>query len=176
LGAADDFFAPAESKREQEATMAVKPVPEGHHTLVPHLALKDCAKAIEFYKAAFGARENSRLSMPDGKIIHADLTIGDSHVFLMDEPLGAPSTPPAGTIVHMWSPEPDAVFERASKAGAKVTMPLQDMFWGDRYGQLVDPFGHMWSVAKHLEDLSPEEIKKRAMKVYAEMKKGSPGR
>jgi uncharacterized glyoxalase superfamily protein PhnB len=176
LGAADDFFAPAESKREEEATMAVKPVPEGHHTLVPHLALKDCAKAIEFYKAAFGARENSRLSMPDGKIIHADLTIGDSHVFLMDEPPGAPSTPPAGTIVHMWSPEPDAVFERASKAGAKVTMPLQDMFWGDRYGQLVDPFGHMWSVAKHLEDLSPDEIKKRAMKVYAEMKKGSPGR
>jgi uncharacterized glyoxalase superfamily protein PhnB len=156
--------------------MAVKPVPEGHHTLVPHLALKDCAKAIEFYKAAFGARENSRLSMPDGKIIHADLTIGDSHVFLMDEPPGAPSTPPAGTIVHMWSPEPDAVFERASKAGAKVTMPLQDMFWGDRYGQLVDPFGHMWSVAKHLEDLSPDEIKKRAMKVYAEMKEGSPGR
>jgi uncharacterized glyoxalase superfamily protein PhnB len=109
--------------------------------------------------------------MPDGKIIHADLSIGDSHLFVMDDPPGASSSTPAGTIVHMWSLEPDAVFERATKAGAKVTMPLQDMFWGDRYGQLVDPFGHAWSIAKHLEDLSPDEIKKRAMTAFTQMKK-----
>ena len=151
--------------------MAVKPIPEGQHTLVSHLALKDCAKAIEFYKQVFGAKENLRLPMPDGKIIHADLTIGDSHLFVMDDPPGASPTPPAGTIVHLWSSEPDAVFERATKAGAKVTMPLQDMFWGDRYGQLVDPFGHAWSIAKHLEDLSPDEIKKRAMTAFTQMKK-----
>jgi uncharacterized glyoxalase superfamily protein PhnB len=149
--------------------MSVKAIPEGHHTLVPHLAVKDCARAIEFYKLAFGAKEDFRLPMPDGKIIHADLTIGDSHFFVMDEPPG-PSSKPAGVIIHLWSPEPDAVFERATKAGAKVTMPLQDMFWGDRYGQLTDPFGHTWSIAKHLEDLSPDEIKKGAMKGFAERK------
>jgi uncharacterized glyoxalase superfamily protein PhnB len=149
--------------------MAVKPIPEGQHTLVPHLALKDCAKAIEFYKKAFGAKENFRMPMPDGKIIHADLTIGDSHFFVMDEPPGSSSTP-AGVLVHMWSREPDAIFERATKAGAKVKMPLEDMFWGDRYGQLLDPFGHTWSIAKHIEDVSPEETKKRAMKAFTERK------
>lgn len=147
--------------------MAVKPIPEGQHTLVPHLGLKDCAKAIEFYKQAFGAKENFRMPMPDGKIIHADLTIGDSHLFLMDEPDGST---PAGLLIHLWTAEPEAVFERATKAGAQVKMPLQDMFWGDRYGQLVDPFGHTWSIAKHLEDLTPEETRKRAMKAFAEMK------
>jgi PhnB protein len=146
--------------------MAVKPIPEGQHTLVPHLALKDCAKAIEFYKQAFGARENFRLPMSDGTIIHADLTIGDSHFFVMDEPPGSSSTP-ASILVHMWSPDPDALFARATEAGAKVKMPLQDMFWGDRYGQLTDPFGHTWSIAKHIEDLSPEERGERAMKAFA---------
>jgi PhnB protein len=151
--------------------MAVKPIPEGQHTLVPHLFLKDCVKAIEFYKQAFAARKNFRLPMPDGKIIHADLTIGDSHLFVMDVPPGGSSSTPAGIFVHMWSTEPDAVFERATKAGARVTMPLQDMFWGARYGQLVDPFGHTWSIAKQIEEPSPEEIKKRAMKAFAEMKR-----
>lgn len=149
--------------------MAVKPIPEGHHTLTPHLMLNNCARAIEFYKQAFGAKENYRMAMPDGKIIHADLTIGDSHLFLMDEPPG-PSSTPGAVILHMWSAEPEAVFERATKAGAKVTMPLQDMFWGDRYGQLVDPFGHTWSIAKHLEDLTPEQTRERAMKAFAAMK------
>jgi uncharacterized glyoxalase superfamily protein PhnB len=107
--------------------------------------------------------------MPDGKMIHADLTIGDSTLFVMDEPPGSSSVP-AGVMVHVWSPEPEAIFERATKAGAKVTMPLQEMFWGDRYGQLVDPFGHTWSIAKHVEDVSPAEINKRAMKAFAEMK------
>ena len=143
-----------------------------HKTSIsPMLSVRHGAKAIEFYKQVFGAKENLRLPMPDGKIIHADLTIGDSHLFVMDDPPGASPTPPAGTIVHLWSSEPDAVFERATKAGAKVTMPLQDMFWGDRYGQLVDPFGHAWSIAKHLEDLSPDEIKKRAMTAFTQMKK-----
>jgi uncharacterized glyoxalase superfamily protein PhnB len=132
--------------------MAAKPIPEGTHTLVPHLAVKDCAKAIEFYKHAFGAKETFRLAMPDGKIIHADLIIGDSHLYVMDEPPGHTATP-AGIMVHLWSPEPDAIFERAVKAGAQVRMPLADMFWGDRYGAVVDPFGQTWSIAKHLEDV-----------------------
>lgn len=154
--------------------MAVKPIPEGQHTLVPHLAVDGCAKAIEFYKQAFGAKENYRLPMPDGKVIHADLTIGDSHLFVMDDTSGS-SSKPAGTLLHLWSAEPEAVFERATRAGAQVKMPLQDMFWGDRYGQLVDPFGHTWSIAKHIEDLSPEETKKRAMAAFAQMK-GAAGR
>src|SRR5437868_1727681 len=112
--------------------MTVKAIPEGQHTLVPHLALRDCAKAIEFYKQAFGAREHHRMPMPDGKIIHADLSIGDSHLFVMDEPPGSPSSPPAGMLIHLWSSEPDTVFARATQAGATVKMPLQDMFWGDR--------------------------------------------
>src|SRR5258708_36457297 len=136
--------------------MAVKPIPEGQHTLVPHLALKDCAKAIEFYKQAFGAKENFRMPMPDGKIIHADLTIGDSHFFVMDEPPGA-SSKPAGVFIQMWSPAPDAGFERATKAGAKAKMPLQDMYWGDRWVQLVAPFGRTRARAEAIEDPPPHE-------------------
>src|SRR5260370_41601918 len=148
--------------------MAVKPIPAGMHTLVPHLALKDCAKALEFYKKVFGAKENFRMPMPDGKIIHADLTIGDSTLFVMDQPSGSSSTP-AGILVHMWSPEPEAIFERATKAGAKVTVPLQDMFSGERYRQLVDPFGHTWALAKHVADGSPQTINKPAIEALAQM-------
>jgi uncharacterized glyoxalase superfamily protein PhnB len=149
--------------------MKAKPIPEGMHSVTPHLVCAGAADAIEFYKKAFGAKENFRMPMPDGKIIHADLTIGDSHVFVMDEPPG-PSSTPSAVLVHMWSREPDAIFERATRAGATVRMPLTDMFWGDRYGQLVDPFGHTWSIAKHIEDVSPEEMTKRAIKSFAQMK------
>src|SRR5215510_7117931 len=146
----------------------VKPIPSGFHTLTPHLVVKGASKAIEFYKKAFGAQEIGRLAAPDGKsIIHADLKIGDSHVFLVDEIPGMDCRGPesiGGTpiTIHMYVEDVDAAFGKAVTAGAKVRMPLADMFWGDRYGVLADPFGHSWSLASHREDLAPDEIAKRA--------------
>lgn len=146
----------------------VKPIPGGFHTLTPHLVVKGASKAIEFYKKAFGAEEIGRLPGPDGKsIIHADLKIGDSHVFLVDEipemnchgPQSVGGTP---VTIHMYVEDVDDAFGKAVSAGAKVRMPLSDMFWGDRYGVLTDPFGHSWSMATHKEDLTPAEIGKRA--------------
>src|SRR5215510_3579476 len=146
----------------------VKPIPSGFHTLTPHLVVKGASKAIEFYKKAFGAQELGRLSGPDGKsIMHADLKIGDSHVFLVDEfpqmgcrgPEGTAGTP---VTIHMYVEDVDAAFGKALAAGAQVKMPLSDMFWGDRYGVLTDPFGHSWSMATHKEDLTPDEIRKRS--------------
>jgi uncharacterized glyoxalase superfamily protein PhnB len=126
------------------------------------------SKAIEFYKKAFGAQEIGRLPGPDGKsIIHADLKIGDSHVFLVDEipemDCRGPKTVGGTSVtIHMYVEDADAAFGKAVAAGAQVKMPLSDMFWGDRYGVLADPFGHAWSIATHKEDLTPQEIGKRA--------------
>jgi uncharacterized glyoxalase superfamily protein PhnB len=145
-----------------------KPIPSGFHTLTPHLVVKGASKAIEFYKRAFNAEEIGRMPSPDGtSIMHADLKMGDSHVFLVDEspemgcwgPAGATGTP---VTIHMYVEDVDAAFGKAVAAGARVKMPLSDMFWGDRYGVLTDPFGHAWSMATHREDLTPEEIRKRA--------------
>ncbi len=142
---------------------AVKPVPDGMHTVTPHLTCAGAAAAIEFYKKAFNAIEVMRLPGPQGKLMHALVRIGDSAVMLMDEfpewgALGP--KPPNGTpvTVHLYVEDVDAVVEQAVAAGAKITMPVADMFWGDRYGQLEDPFGHRWSVATHTRDLSQEEI------------------
>ncbi len=148
--------------------MAVKSVPAGMHTVVPHLAVSDGPKAIEFYKKVLGAEERSRALAPDGKIMHADLQLGDSHVFLSDAMMGAPPSP-AGVVIHLWSDDPDAIFDRAVKAGATSRMPLADMFWGDRNGQFVDPFGHTWALAKHLEDVTPEQMQKRGAEFFARM-------
>ena len=146
----------------------IKPIPSGFHTLTPHLVVKGASKAIEFYKKAFGAEEIRRVPGPDGKsVLHADLKIGDSHVFLVDEfpemdcrgPQSIGGTP---VTIHMFVEDVDAAFSKAVAAGAQVKMPLSDMFWGDRYGLLTDPFGHAWSMASHKEDLTPEEIGKRA--------------
>jgi uncharacterized glyoxalase superfamily protein PhnB len=151
----------------------VKAIPSGFNTLTPHLVVKGANKAIEFYKNAFGAQELDRLPGPDGKsIMHADLKIGDSHVFLGDEfpqmgcrgPEGTAGTP---VTIHMYVEDVDAAFGKALAAGARVKMPLSDMFWGDRYGVLTDPFGHAWSLATHKEDLAPEEIRKRAQSACA---------
>lgn len=152
--------------------MAVKSVPAGMHTVVPHLAVSDGVKAIEFYKKVFGAEERGRFAAPDGKILHADLQIGDSHVFVSDQMMGGPTTP-ACVAIQLWTDQPDAIFERAVKAGATVRMPLSDMFWGDRYGQLVDPFGHMWSIAKHLEDVTPDQLKERSAAFFKQMAAGN---
>jgi PhnB protein len=159
-------------------TTSIKPIPEGHHTLTPHLVVKGASEAIEFYKKAFGAEELTRLPGPDGKsIMHAALKIGDSRLFLVDEfpqmgsvgPLSLGGSP---VFIHVFVEDVDTVFDQAVSAGAEVRMPLVDAFWGDRYGQLVDPFGHKWSLATHKEDLTPEEISKRAEAAFSGECKG----
>lgn len=145
------------------STANVKPVPEGMHAVTPHLICADAARAIEFYTKAFGAEEVSRLPMPNGKLGHAMIRIGDSAIMLADEFPEWGSVSPAtlkGTPVtlHLYVVNADAAFERAVAAGAQVKMPLADMFWGDRYGVLEDPFGHRWSVATHVRDVAPEEM------------------
>jgi uncharacterized glyoxalase superfamily protein PhnB len=138
------------------------------NTLTPHLVVKGASQAIEFYKKAFGAQEMARLGAPDGKsLYHADLKIGDSHFFLVDEfpeagGLSPESIGGSSVSIHMYVEDVDGAFNRAVAAGAKVKLPVADMFWGDRYGVLTDPFGHSWSLATHKEDLSPEEIRTRA--------------
>ena len=146
--------------------MAVKPVPEGYHTVTPFLTLKDAAGAIEFYKKAFGAQERVRMPTPDGKVAHAELQIGDS-VVMLSEALQEPVT---SASIYLYVPNADATFDRAVKAGAQSTMPLADMFWGDRYGILLDPFGHRWSIATHKKDLTPAQMAKAAKAAMAEHK------
>lgn len=150
-------------------------IPNGFHTLTPHLVVKGAGQAIEFYKKAFGAQEISRLTGADGtSVMHADLKIGDSHLFLVDEfpamgcrgPQSIGATP---VTIHVYVQDVDVAFGKAVSAGAQVRLPLTDMFWGDRYGVLTDPFGHSWSMATHKEDLSPEEIRKRAPQGCAEV-------
>ncbi|BBP02287.1 VOC family protein [Sulfuriferula nivalis] len=145
----------------------VNAIPEGMHSLTPHLVCRDAAAAIDFYGRAFGAIEQFRLPMPDGKIMHACVQIGDSKLFLFDEmpehgafgPQDLKSTP---VTIHLQVQDADAVFARAVAAGATMTMPLAEMFWGDRYGRVRDPFGHHWSIATHTRDLSPEQIRDAA--------------
>ncbi|MBV9107457.1 MAG: VOC family protein [Verrucomicrobia bacterium] len=154
-------------------TRQIKPVPEGFHTITPHLVVKGASQAIEFYKKAFGAEELTRLPGPDGKsIMHAALKIGDSQLFLVDEypEMGCKGPESGGkspVTIHLYVQDVDSVFNGALAAGAQQIMPLADMFWGDRYGKLVDPFGHEWSLATHKEDLTPEEIGKRAQTAFA---------
>jgi len=143
-----------------------KPIPEGYHTITPSLTVRDCAKALDFYKKAFGAEERMRADGPDGKIMHAEITIGDSIVMVNDEfpeqGAVAPSTI-GGTPVGLWiyTKDADADYTRAVDAGATTDMEPDDMFWGDRMCALRDPFGHKWTLATHVEDVSPEEMQKR---------------
>jgi len=145
--------------------MSVKPIPEGYHTLTPFLTVRDAVSAIEFYKQAFGAVERGVAKGPDGKIMHAELKIGDSIIMLSDEypefgSLSPLSTGGTGMGLHIYIDGVDAAFDRAVKAGARVDMPVMDQFWGDRYGKLTDPFGHKWSIATHTKDLSMDEMKR----------------
>jgi len=154
--------------------MKPTPVPEGFHTVTAHLAVHGAAQAIDFYKKAFGAREIVRTLGPDGRLImHAQIAIGDSMVLLHDEfPESGGQSPRtlggSAVTLHLYVDDADAWFERAVKAGATVEMPLQDMFWGDRYGQLVDPFGHNWSIGSRIEKLTEEEKRKRAASFFDE--------
>jgi PhnB protein len=144
--------------------MAVKPVPDGYHTITPYLTVRDAARAIEFYKAAFGAIERGVAKGPDGKIMHAELKIGDSIIMLADEfpeygVVSPQSVGGSGSGLHIYIDGVDAAFDRAVKAGAEVEMPVSDQFWGDRYGKLKDPFGHKWSIGTHIKDVSMDEMK-----------------
>ncbi|MFA5940908.1 MAG: VOC family protein [Sinimarinibacterium sp.] len=139
-------------------------VPAGTHTVTPHLVCAGAAEAIEFYKKAFGAEELMRLPDPKGKLMHAAIGIGDSRVMLVDEypemgALGPKSLKGSPVTIHLYVPDVDAFVARAVKAGATLRMPVADMFWGDRYGMIEDPFGHQWSVATHQRDLTPEQIR-----------------
>jgi uncharacterized glyoxalase superfamily protein PhnB len=143
--------------------MPVKPVPDGYHTLTPYLTVRGAERAIDFYKRAFGAEERGVMKGPDGKVMHAELKIGDSIIMLADEFPEFGSLSPEGfggtaMGLHIYLDNVDAAFDRAVKAGAKVEMPVMDQFWGDRYGKLKDPFGHSWSIGTHIKDLSMDEI------------------
>lgn len=153
----------------------VRPIPEGYHSLTPGLVVDNAAEAIEFYKRAFGARELSRMSSADGRQIwHAELQIGDSRLMLGDEfPEMSDTRAPkslGGTAssLHIYVEDADAAFQRAVEAGATVSMPLMDAFWGDRYGRVTDPFGHVWGILTHQEDVSEEEMQRRAQALAAE--------
>jgi PhnB protein len=155
--------------------------PAGYHSVTPYLVVKDTAAAIEFYKRAFGAEELDRMAGPGGKgIIHAEIRIGDSRMMLSDEFPGAGAASPeslGGTTCQMflYVPDVDSAFEQAISAGAISNMPPADMFWGDRYGKLIDPFGHQWAMATHVEDVSPQEAKKRADAFFAQMSRSRLG-
>ena len=141
----------------------VKPIPEGYSTLTPSLILKDTAKAIDFYKSAFGAQERLRMPGPDKKVMHAEIAIGSSIVMLADEMYGNRSAETLGASpisFYVYVEDVDAAFRKAIAAGAKETMAVEDMFWGDRVGQVQDPFGYKWMIATHKRELTPEEIKK----------------
>jgi PhnB protein len=152
-------------------TATTKPIPDGYHTATPYLVIKDAAKAIDFYKEAFGASESMRLASPDNKIMHAEIKIGDSPIMLCDECPDWNALSPqtiGGTAVSimLYITDVDSVVNRAVAAGARLLMPVADQFWGDRMGTVADPFGHKWSIATHIEDVSPEEIEKRAKALF----------
>ena len=144
----------------------VDPIPEGFHTVTPHLIVKGAAKAIEFYKEAFGAEEVRRMPGPDGKLMHAEIRLGNSRILLADEFPHWGSHGPRGdspaVLVHLYVEDADAVYRRALEAGAKPLMSMENQFWGDRYGKVADPFGHHWSIASRKEKLTPEQIMERA--------------
>jgi PhnB protein len=148
----------------------VKPIPTGMHALTPHLVCAGAADAIGFYQRAFGAVEQSRMPGPNGKLMHAMLHIGDSALMLVDEApewnmLGPKALKGSPVTIHLYVTDVDATVANAVAAGAKVTMPVAEMFWGDRYGTLEDPFGHRWSVATHTRDLTPEQMQQEMAKM-----------
>lgn len=151
-----------------------RPIPEGYHSLTPHLVVENAGEAIDFYKKAFGAKERARMESPDGNaVMHAELQIGDSVIMLNDEfpdhGIRSPRAYDGSPVsIHLYVENVDTVFRQAIEAGAKEVFPLQDQFWGDRFGKLVDPYGHHWSLATHIEDVEPEEMAKRAEEAMKE--------
>ncbi len=155
-----------------------KGIPEGFHTITPNITVKNCAQALEFYKEAFGAEVTFVMNAPDGRVAHAEIKIGDSMIFLNDEfpemgnsCIASPETLGGRATggLSLYVPDVDASFDRAVKAGATVRMPVQDMFWGDRYGNVTDPYGHVWAIATRKENLTNQEIEARARDFHARM-------
>jgi PhnB protein len=155
---------------------AVKAIPEGYHTITPYLIIRGAAAALDFYKKAFGATELFRFPMPGGKIGHAEIVIGDSHLMLADEPEGntpdhevfkSPRFSGNTTVgIHLYVPDVDALAKQAVAAGAKELRPVVNQFYGDRSGTFEDPFGHVWTISTHVEDVSPQEMTKRAQEAH----------
>jgi len=186
-GANPAVFVPGEKgdvamKAARKLTVPVKPIPEGYHSITPMLTVRGADRAIDFYRRAFGAEELGRMNIPDGKIVmHAELKIGDSRFFLGDEVVGmncrSPQTlggSPAG--IYLYVRDVDEMFHKAVAAGATVKRPLEDMFWGDRTGTVLDPFGHTWELATHREDVPPQEIKRRGEEFAKKLKVGKFGK
>jgi PhnB protein len=152
-------------------------IPEGYHSLSPALTCRNAASAIDFYKRVFHATELVRMGGPGGLIMHAELKIGDSHLFLNDEIPGMSAAPSPGSstgvYLFLYTEDVDSVYNRAVAEGCKVTMPLANQFWGDRYGKFVDPFGHGWGVATHVEDVAPAEMKRRQEEMMKQMAKAA---
>lgn len=147
--------------------MAVQPIPEGYPRVTPYLIVDGAAKAIEFYKDVLGATERGRMAGPDGRVGHAELTVGDSLIMLSDEypdmdVLGPSATNRSPVTLHVYVEDVDATMEQAVAAGATTSRPVEDQFYGDRSGQFVDPFGHLWNIASHVEDVAPDEMERRA--------------
>jgi len=158
--------------------MSVKPIPEDMHTLTPHVICRDASAAMDFHAKAFGAVVMTKMPGPDGKLMHGMSSIGDSKIMYGEEmpawnSLSPQSLKNSPVVLHLYVPDVDAAIAKAEAAGATVTMPAADMFWGDRYGQVVDPYGHRWSIATHTRDVSPEEMKK-AMNEMAPCPEGGP--
>jgi PhnB protein len=154
-----------------------KPIPDGYHTVTPALTVKNGAEAIEFYKRALGANELMRFAGPDGKLMHAEIEIGNSKIMLGEEmPVQGCRAPAsvgaASSSLYLYVEDVDKSFRRAVEAGAKAMMPPTDMFWGDRFGQIEDPSGHRWGLATHKEDPSPEEMARRQKEFFAQMAQG----
>jgi PhnB protein len=156
---------------------AVRPIPEGYHSITPQLTCRDAARAIEFYKSVLGATEIMRMPGPGGKVMHAELKIGDSRFMVNDEFPGI-AIGPDPTAVHsaslfIYTEDVDSVYNRAVEAGSRVDMTLDNMFWGDRYGKFTDPFGHQWAIATHVEDVAPEEMQRRSEEMTKKMAKAA---
>ena len=154
------------------ATKAKSPIPEGFRTATPYLVIRDAAKAIEFYKKAFGAQVRFTMPTPDGKVAHGEIQIGDSIIMIADENpdwgvISPQTLNGSASSVFLYVPDVDATFKQAIAAGATEAMPVADMFWGDRYGKVVDPFGHRWDLATHVEDVTPAEMEERGKKFMA---------
>jgi PhnB protein len=180
--AAKKKAAPKAKKSARKAPAAkarVSPIAPGFRSVTPQLTVRGAAAAIDFYKRALGAREVMRMASPDGKVMHAELKIGDSVIFLGDEfpEAGCQSPQTLGGAtgsLHVYVPNVDAAFKRAVDAGAQATMPVSDMFWGDRYGKVKDPFGHEWGLATHKETLTPAQMRKRGEEAMKQMAAQQP--
>jgi PhnB protein len=153
--------------------MSIRPIPEGFQTITPHLTVKGAAAYVDFLKRAFGAEEQGIMPAPNGKIMHAQMRIGTSIIMFADQFPEYGPTPVEGHlpfVLHTYVPDADKTFAKAVAAGCTVTMPLSDQFWGDRYGHVKDPFGFVWAIATHKEDLTPEEMQKRQEAMFAHQK------